>query len=322
MDKKILLIPDQPYWALDKNAKDLVKYNTSNLQLEICYFDDFLKDWKSYYEKYDLLFPMYMGLFFSTLERKIPAEKMITGIRSFHRWDSKKTHPPGYNTGPPNKIIRKLKKALLINTHCRKLWTIFSLYLPIIHTKYTCDLRTFYPEKQQRKTNKLIVGWTGSLTNHGKKRGFYEYIQPICNEIPEIELKVQAKEDQFITDDNMMRQFYNSLDVYVCASRVEGTPRPVIEAAACGVPIISTDVGIIPELVQDGINGLVVKRNYQAIKEGFLTLVGMRDTLPKMGETIRKKMEKEFNWEHLIYQWIEFFQNALDRYDLKQQGLI
>ncbi|MCK4821676.1 glycosyltransferase family 4 protein, partial [bacterium] len=180
----------------------------------------------------------------------------------------------------------------------------------------------FYPEEQQRKKNKLVVGWAGSLTNHGKKRGFYEYIQPICNEIPEIELKVQAKEDQFITDDNMMRQFYNSLDVYVCASRVEGTPRPVIEAAACGVPIISTDVGIIPELVQNGINGLVVKRDYQAIKEGFLTLVGMRDKLPEMGETIRKKMEKEFNWEHLIYQWIDFFQNALDRYELKQNGLI
>ena len=261
-------------------------------------------------------------LFFSILKRKIPTDKVVTGIRSFHRWDKHKTQPPGYNANPPRKIINKLKKALLLNTHCQKLWYIFQPYLPIIHTKYTCDLEIFYPEKQKIQNNNLVVGWTGSLTNHPGKRGFYEFIKPICEEIPGIELKVQAKEDNFITDDNQMRNFYNSLDLYICASRSEGTPRPVIEAAACGVPVISTDVGIVPELIEDGIQGFIVERNYEAIKSGLINILEMRDQLPKMGKQIRSKMEQEFNWKNLIHQWTDFFKYALELYRLKQQGNI
>jgi len=322
MSKKILLIPDFPNWALDKNAKDLIKYNKSNLQLDICYGEDFFKNWKTYYNAYDLLFPMYMGTFFSILKKKIPTDKVVTGIRSFHRWDKHKTQPPGYNTKPPKSILNKLKNALLLNTHCQKLWYIFQTYLPIIHTKYTCDLEIFYPEKKKRQNKKLVVGWTGSLTNHPGKRGFFEFIKPICDEIPGFELKVQAKEDKFITNDNQMRYFYNSLDLYFCASRSEGTPRPVIEAAGCGVPVISTDVGIVPELIEDGINGFIVKRDYETIKQALIKIVDEQEKLSEMGKAIRQKMEQQFNWNNLIHQWTDFFKYALELYRLKQQGNI
>ena len=45
-----------------------------------------------------------------------------------------------------------------------------------------------------------------------------------------------------------MVQYYSEIDVLVCASEHEGTPNPALEAFACGVPMVSTDVGIIPEL--------------------------------------------------------------------------
>lgn len=322
MPKKVLLIPDSPNWALDKNAKDLVKYNKSDLQLDICYADDFFKNWESLYESYDLLFPMYMGIFFTLLKKQIPTEKVITGVRSYHRWDNKKTLPPGYNVKPPNKIIKQLRKALLVNTHCKKLWYIFCSHLPIIHTKYTCDLEIFFPEKKSGSTNRVIVGWTGSLTNHPGKRGFHEFIKPICEEIPEIELSVQAKEDHFITDDREMRGFYNSLDLYICASKSEGTPRPVIEASACGVPVLTTDVGIVPELIENDINGFVVERDYLTIKNTLTRICAERDRLPQMGKAIRQKMEREFNWNDLIHQWTDFFQYALELFTLRQNGSI
>ncbi|MEO8159612.1 MAG: glycosyltransferase family 4 protein [Betaproteobacteria bacterium] len=50
--------------------------------------------------------------------------------------------------------------------------------------------------------------------------------------------------------------FAYGLDLYVCASRSEGTPNPFLEAAACGVPLVTTRVGNMPELVRDGENGL------------------------------------------------------------------
>lgn len=46
-----------------------------------------------------------------------------------------------------------------------------------------------------------------------------------------------------------MPGLYATLDAYLCLSRIEGGPMPVFEAAACGVPVISTPVGRIPEVL-------------------------------------------------------------------------
>lgn len=55
-----------------------------------------------------------------------------------------------------------------------------------------------------------------------------------------------------------MPRFYASLDVVVLASRNEGTPIALIEAAAAGVPAVSTRVGGVPEVIRDEVNGLLV----------------------------------------------------------------
>lgn len=321
MSKKVLLIPDLPNWALDKNAKDLIKYNKSNIQLDICYYKDFEKDWKNYYSQYDLLFPMYMGIFFSFLKLGIPTDKVITGIRSYHRWDKKKTVPPGYNSKPSRKIVNALKKALLVNTNCKKLWYIFSQYFPVAFTKYTCDINTFYPE-QKKDYEKFIIGWAGSLTNHGKKRGFDEFIKPICDELPNVELKIQTKEDNFVTDDQQMREFYNSLDLYFAASRTESGPRTVLEAAACGIPVISTDIGLVPELIENEVDGFIVDRDYEVMKKKISWIINNREILPSIGNKIRKKMEDEFNWEKIVFQWTDFFKYALELKRLKENGFV
>lgn len=321
MSKRILLIPDAPNWALDKNAKDLIKYNKSNLELKSVYFEDFLKDWKKYYNEFDQLFPMYKGLFFQMLEAKIPTDKVITGIRSYHYWDKKKTTPPGYNVKPPHKVIRKLKKAVLVNTNCKKIWYLFSEYMRVIHTKYTCDINMFFPEKK-KKNEKIVIGWAGSLTNHPGKRGFHEFIKPITDEFPEVELKVQESGKKLITDDNEMRDFYNSLDLYFAASRTETGPRTVLEAAACGVPSISTDVGLVPELIDNNVNGFIVDRNYEAMRNKIQWIINNRKILPEFGKLIRTKMENEFNWENIIFQWTDFLKYSLELVQLRKDKYI
>jgi glycosyltransferase involved in cell wall biosynthesis len=318
---KVLLIPDEPHWALDKNARDLVKYNDSELQLDVCYFRDFIDEPQRFLQSYDLVFPMYMGLFFAMLRHGIPTDKVVTGVRSFHRWDRGRTRPPGYNVRPPRSIVRRLRRAVLVNTHCRKLWHIFSKYVPLIHTKYTCDMEVFYPEEAGGEpSGDLMVGWAGSLSNHPGKRGYRDLIEPVCASLPGVALRVQIREDSFVTDDDRMRAFYNSLDLYICASRSEGTPRPVLEASACGVPVLSTDVGIIPELIEDGHNGFIVERTREAIGSRLRWLRDHRDVLPAAGRAARERMERDFNWKTLIGQWTAFLVCALERVSLRAKG--
>lgn len=316
---KILLVPDTPGWALDRNARDLVKYNQTSLQLDITYYDELKQNPQPYFEQYDLVFPMYMRIFFELLRQGCPGNSMLTGIRSYHSWDSKKTLPPGYNVRPPRKVIKQLQQAVLVNTHAKKLWFLFSRYLPIVHTKYTVDFDSFFPVPTPPET-RLRVGWAGSLTNHGSKRGFHEFIKPACDTFPEIELKLQTREDNPVDNDNAMRAFYNSLDLYIVASRSEGTPRPLLEAAACGIPILTTDVGIAPELIQDGVNGFMVERTLPAFVERLRTILAERDRLPAMGKLLRQRMEDEFDWRHLIVQWTDFFNFALELQRLRREG--
>lgn len=321
MSFKVLILPDRPHWALDKNADDLIKYNNSNIILEKMYFADFMPNAHKLVKEYDIVYPIYIGNFFDMLKAKVDVSNVVTGIRSYHRWDKGKTMPPGYSTNPSKKIIKQLKKALLVNTNCKKLWYVFSSYLKVVHTKYACDLNSFYPEKKQKNKN-LVVGWCGSLKNHGKKRGFYEFIEPACNSVEGIELKLQTAENNLTTNNDDLRNFYNSIDVYICASRTESGPRPVLEAAACGVASISSDVGIVPELIENNYNGVIVERNLDKYIKALAYAKSNKQKFIEMGKNARKTMENDFNWDKLIVQWLDFFRYAYQLKQLKQKGII
>ncbi|MFH0975660.1 MAG: glycosyltransferase [Spirochaetota bacterium] len=310
MPQKILLIPNMPFWSVDKCAKDLIKYNKSDLVIDVMYFNEFIDNWEKISVKYDLIYPMVNKLFYDFLARNIPVNKAITGVLSYTSWDNQKTLPPGNNVKPPKSDIKKLRKAAGVNTICRKLWDLFSPHIPIVHTKYTCDLEKFYPDKFI-KNRKLVVGWAGSLTNNGLIRGVHDIIKPVCSRFDEIDLKVQCVEEMWIKDDDIMREFYNSLDLYICASKSEGAPRPVLEAAACGVPTLSVDVGIVPELIENNVNGFIVERTQEAFFNKLKYIIKNKDMLPEMGMKVREKMEKEFNWKNIIHQWTDFFKKAI-----------
>lgn len=58
---------------------------------------------------------------------------------------------------------------------------------------------------------------------------------------------------------------YQSLDIYLVTSRVEGGPMAILESMACGIPIISTPVGMAPDIIKDGSNGFI--RTHENIRE-------------------------------------------------------
>lgn len=78
--------------------------------------------------------------------------------------------------------------------------------------------------------------------------------------------------------------FYGSLDVYLSTSLHEGLPLSVVEAMACGIPIVAGAVGGIPEIVADGEHGFLLReRDARAFAEACLTLVRDPDLRRRMG---------------------------------------
>lgn len=64
-------------------------------------------------------------------------------------------------------------------------------------------------------------------------------------------------------NEQSMARLYNQARLLVCASTVEGGPRVTIEAMACGTPVLSTPVGIMPEVIQHGVSGFIVRDAHQ-----------------------------------------------------------
>ncbi len=55
--------------------------------------------------------------------------------------------------------------------------------------------------------------------------------------------------------ESQLAEFYSSVDAYLLTSRVEGGPCTVLEAMACETPVVATRVGLVPEVIADGISG-------------------------------------------------------------------
>lgn len=62
-------------------------------------------------------------------------------------------------------------------------------------------------------------------------------------------------------DDVTLKKCYALCDLYVCPSRLEGFGLTILEAFAAGKPVVATRVGAIPELVSDGIDGILIEKN-------------------------------------------------------------
>ena len=95
--------------------------------------------------------------------------------------------------------------------------------------------------------------------------------------------------------------YYNAMDIFVFPSRSEGAPKVVMEACACGIPVISTKVGGIPDLVKEGYNGFLVNPgDINAIVDHckmFLNDVELRNI---MGKKAGEYAVENFDFDKLV----------------------
>lgn len=104
-----------------------------------------------------------------------------------------------------------------------------------------------------------------------------------------------------------MSDFYNGLDVIAIASVAEGDPRPLIEGMACGCFVVTTNVGIVPELVVHGVNGLVVPPTRKAFEQAFAWCRTNIDYVRDQGRRNAHAMRASRTWAHVAPTWGEVF---------------
>ena len=64
-----------------------------------------------------------------------------------------------------------------------------------------------------------------------------------------------------ISGSERLSKNYSACDVFICPSRADNLPNTVLESLSCGVPVIGSDVGGIPDMINESFNGLIFKSN-------------------------------------------------------------
>jgi len=97
-------------------------------------------------------------------------------------------------------------------------------------------------------------------------------------------------------NDPRLRRLYEGADLFVMPTAGDASPFAVIEALACGLPVIATRVGALDEMVEDGVNGcLVPAADAAAIVRMVWMLAADRERLAAMGREARASVERRYD---------------------------
>jgi glycosyltransferase involved in cell wall biosynthesis len=109
-----------------------------------------------------------------------------------------------------------------------------------------------------------------------------------------------------------MPAVYSRTDIACLPSYREGLPKSLLEAAAAGLPIVTTDVPGCREAVIDGDNGLLVPvRDADALAEALVKLLVNGDMRSRMGKRGRERAESEFSVERVVAETIQVYRELL-----------
>jgi glycosyltransferase involved in cell wall biosynthesis len=112
--------------------------------------------------------------------------------------------------------------------------------------------------------------------------------------------------------DDMPQVFAQSHLVCLPSTYGEGVPKVLIEAAACGRPIVTTDTPGCHEITQDGKNGfLVPPYHHEALIDALEKLIDNPDLRQKMGKKGREIAEKDFSLTQVLAETLALYKNLL-----------
>jgi len=138
----------------------------------------------------------------------------------------------------------------------------------------------------------------------------YEWNE-IAERIASLNLSESVEMPGSVVGDSKERA-YKQADIYVLPSYAEGMPIGLLEAMSYGLVCITTPVGGIPEVIQDGQNGVLVPPgDTKALTEAIEMLICEPDVRSCLGREARATIEREYNWVDRASQIKELYLDLL-----------
>ncbi|MDY6761751.1 MAG: glycosyltransferase family 4 protein, partial [Candidatus Nanohaloarchaea archaeon] len=128
------------------------------------------------------------------------------------------------------------------------------------------------------------------------------------------ELEQKADEDVHFAgfvDEEELPSYYSLGDVFALPTFGEGMPLSILEAFACGTPVVSTRVGAIPDVVDEDVGRLVAPRDLDALQAALEDLFSDTERLEELGEECRRRAEDEYSWDSVVEKTLDMYRNII-----------
>ncbi|MDH3603178.1 MAG: glycosyltransferase family 4 protein [Candidatus Tectomicrobia bacterium] len=176
-----------------------------------------------------------------------------------------------------------------------------------------------------------VIGTVGHLAGHKGHRYLLDAMQLILQEEPSVglaiagtgdlreELEAQAEalgitqQVCFTGFRHDILSFIRDLEIFVFPSNLEGLGTSVLDAMALGKPVVATQAGGIPEMVQDGVTGLLVPpRDPKALAQAILQLLRQPTLSTRFGEAGAQRVKEHFTAERMASQTMQVYRQLVD----------
>jgi glycosyltransferase involved in cell wall biosynthesis len=116
-----------------------------------------------------------------------------------------------------------------------------------------------------------------------------------------------------LDNDRFLAMVYSAADIFAICSMQDNLPNTVLEAMACGLPVIGTDVGGIPDMVRTGVNGYTAPvSDTTAFAEAVIRVLGDPGLSAQMGDSSRKIAVDEYPLELQARRYADLYRQLSD----------
>jgi len=162
-----------------------------------------------------------------------------------------------------------------------------------------------------------VVGYIGRLSRDKGVMNFIEAIPLVAKECGDVdffiggdgplydEIREKVKDHRGITQlkwipHERLPQYLNELKLLVLPSHTEGLPTILMEGMACGTPILATPVGGVPDLIEDGKTGFILKNNSpEHIAKAIIRILRL-PSLDRIVNSAKKIIEEKYTFEAAV----------------------
>lgn len=107
-------------------------------------------------------------------------------------------------------------------------------------------------------------------------------------------------------------KYYQLANLYLHAARAENFPNVILEALACGTPVVATDVGGIAEQIVEGVTGHLVKpRGAKEMAEKIVALIQSPELLSQMSINAAEDAVKRFSIDRMLNDYLRYYEDML-----------